>query len=287
MPGARLQLPFDLCRRQLGFSKAKAFRRTCAARLVNRFPVIAEHLRDGRLTVTTLVLLRDLLDAERLDEILGRAAGRTEEQVEELVAALKPQPAPLDLFRRLPAAGTPTAAAEEVTVTGTGPELAPASERAAGTIKPISEELRVLRITVGKACAEKLERARAAFGGSLEQIIEHCLGVALTRYERRRRGVGRAQRGESRAQGRYVPAAVRDAVWRRDEGRCAHVGPTGVRCGETRKLELHHILSYARGGKATVDNLTLRCGAHNRFHAERELGKERVAQAISRARRRG
>src|SRR5512134_2437590 len=83
----------------LGYTKAAAFRRTTAARLLARFPVIADHLADGRLNLTTLVELRDVLAERRLDEVLSRAAGRTEEQVKELVAALAPRPAPDDLLR--------------------------------------------------------------------------------------------------------------------------------------------------------------------------------------------
>src|SRR5215467_6515567 len=86
----------------LGYSKAAAFRRTTAARLLARFPVVADYLADGRLGLTTLVELRDVLVPERLDEILGRAAGRTEEEVKALVAALALRPAPPDRFRRLP-----------------------------------------------------------------------------------------------------------------------------------------------------------------------------------------
>src|SRR3972149_885981 len=78
----------------LGYSKAAAFRRTTAARLLVRFPVGGDHLADGRLSLTTLVELRDVLVEERLHEILGRAAGRTEEEGKVLVAALAPRPAP-------------------------------------------------------------------------------------------------------------------------------------------------------------------------------------------------
>src|SRR5688500_12179412 len=46
----------------LGYSKAAAYRRTMAARLLARFPVIAEYLADGRLNLTTLVELRDVLE---------------------------------------------------------------------------------------------------------------------------------------------------------------------------------------------------------------------------------
>jgi hypothetical protein len=36
-------------------TKASAFRRTTAARLLARFPVVADYLADGRLNLTTLV----------------------------------------------------------------------------------------------------------------------------------------------------------------------------------------------------------------------------------------
>jgi hypothetical protein len=93
---------FSFCTDSLGLSKASAFRRTTAARLLARFPLAAEYLTDGRLNLTTLVELRDVLDVAHLIEILDRAAGRTEDQVKELVAALRPQAVPADLLRKLP-----------------------------------------------------------------------------------------------------------------------------------------------------------------------------------------
>ena len=226
---------FAYCVEHLGLSKASAFRRTAAARLVARFPVVADYLADGRLNLTTLVELRDVLVEDRLDEILGRAAGRTEEQVKELRAALAPRPAPADLFRRLP--------------------------------EPISEELRVLRVTVGADFARDLEAVRAALShhipdGNLAAVLHECLRVTLAVTTKRRRGAGRARpQGASQLDlaSRYVPAKVRDAVWRRDAGRCAFVSADGRRCGSTHQLELHHLLPFARGGAATVDGISLRC----------------------------
>jgi hypothetical protein len=93
---------FSFCMEALGLTKAATFRRTTAARLMARFPLVADYLMDGRLNLTTLVELRDVLDEEHLVEILDRAAGRTEDQVKELVAQLRPQPAPADLLRKLP-----------------------------------------------------------------------------------------------------------------------------------------------------------------------------------------
>jgi hypothetical protein len=76
---------FSFCTDRLGLTKASAFRRTTAARLLARLPIIAEYLADGRLNLTTLVELRDVLDEAHATEILDRAAGRTEDQVKQLV----------------------------------------------------------------------------------------------------------------------------------------------------------------------------------------------------------
>jgi 5-methylcytosine-specific restriction endonuclease McrA len=70
---------------------------------------------------------------------------------------------------------------------------------------------------------------------------------------------------------RHIPAAVRREVWRRDAGRCAFTGPAG-RCGETGFLEFHHVQPYVDDGPATVENIELRCRAHNQYEAELLFG---------------
>jgi 5-methylcytosine-specific restriction endonuclease McrA len=60
-------------------------------------------------------------------------------------------------------------------------------------------------------------------------------------------------------------------VWRRDDGRCAFVGTHG-RCTERGTLEFHHVQPYAAGGVTSIDNLQLRCRAHNQYEAEQFFG---------------
>src|SRR5437899_234264 len=55
---------FEYCQRHLHLPGGSAYRRIVAARLLRRFPQIGDFLRDGRLSLTTLTLLKDLL-AER------------------------------------------------------------------------------------------------------------------------------------------------------------------------------------------------------------------------------
>jgi 5-methylcytosine-specific restriction endonuclease McrA len=82
-----------------------------------------------------------------------------------------------------------------------------------------------------------------------------------------------------RQRGRHVPAAIRRAVFARDAGRCTHTSDTGQRCRETAWLELHHAKAFARGGEHRLENLTLRCRAHNALAAEDDFGKDVVARA--------
>lgn len=76
---------------------------------------------------------------------------------------------------------------------------------------------------------------------------------------------------------RTIPAHVRREVWRRDKGQCAFVGPRG-RCEARAFIEYHHVVPFARGGAATVDNIELRCRAHN-SHEAQLAGLARQAQA--------
>ncbi len=282
----------------LGYSKAAAFRRSTAARLLSRFSAIGPYLADGRLCLTTLVELRDVLDHDTLGAILDRAAGRTEDEVKELVAALRPQPAPRDLLRRLPtqpALPLALGPAPEQPVSS-GPAPAPPASRPPATVKPITDELRVLRMTVDRGFVADLEAARAALShvvpdGKFEKVIHECLRRTL-REVARRRGLAGPRRAATKVApqpgpgGRYIPAAVRREVWMRDDARCAFVGSDGHRCDSTVRLQVHHLQPFADGGPATADNLSLFCAAHNQYQAAKDgLAERRVSDTSAPARR--
>lgn len=81
---------------------------------------------------------------------------------------------------------------------------------------------------------------------------------------------------------RYVPVAVRRAVWQRDGGQCAFVDDQGNRCTERRFLEVDHIVAHARGGAATTGNCRLLCRSHNQHWARVTFGDDFVERARSR-----
>jgi hypothetical protein len=83
---------------------------------------------------------------------------------------------------------------------------------------------------------------------------------------------------------RYCPAAVARAVFLRDGQRCSYVAPDGRRCSARRCLELDHVDPWAVGGESTIENLRLRCRAHNQRYARQYYGKSRVDAAVQHAR---
>ena len=100
----------------------------------------------------------------------------------------------------------------------------------------------------------------------------------LEKLETKRYGQTKAPRKsleqtDTSATSRTIPAAVRRAVYMRDQGRCRFEDENGRRCSETEGLEFHHVVPYGRGGDHRVDNIEQRCRAHNLYEGEAEYGR--------------
>ncbi|MFL5321001.1 MAG: HNH endonuclease [Myxococcaceae bacterium] len=90
------------CESVLRWSNGKTGRNLAAARLLRRFPLGANYLRDGRLNCTTFCALRDVLTPENQVELFDRASNLTEQKVLELVAELAPRPDVPERLRKIP-----------------------------------------------------------------------------------------------------------------------------------------------------------------------------------------
>ena len=95
---------------------------------------------------------------------------------------------------------------------------------------------------------------------ALKRLLEDVLRQKCAMTKRPR------QNPQAASDAREIPAAVRRAVFKRDGGQCAFVGLQG-RCTERAFLEYHHCQPFAAGGKASVENIELRCRAHNAYEA--------------------
>ena len=164
------------------------------------------------------------------------------------------------------------------------------STRACPLVTPLAPERYKVQFTIDQKTHDKLRRAQdllrhAVPNGDPAEIFNRALTLLVEQLEKAKlASTTRAGRQRSLApESRRVPAAVRRIVWARDEGRCAFVGGEG-RCRETAFLEFHHVTPYARGGKATVDQIQLRCRAHNQYEAVEAFGPRALIvreQAVS------
>lgn len=92
---------WEYCLRALHLREGAAGRRIGAMRVLRRFPVLVEALRDGRVCLSTLCALGPVLTAENVDALLAKAAFRTKAEVDAIAASVKPRVAPAQGLRRL------------------------------------------------------------------------------------------------------------------------------------------------------------------------------------------
>ena len=86
---------FAYCIGELRLSEDAAFKRIKGARAARRFPAIFAALADGRLHLSSVVLLAPHLTEDTGDEILAAAARKTKAEIEQFVAERFPRP---DMF---------------------------------------------------------------------------------------------------------------------------------------------------------------------------------------------
>ncbi len=307
---------FAWCTEALKLPAGSAWRRTTSARLLLRFPIIDTYLRDGRLCMSTLVALREVLDDGNHLELLERASGRTEEEVKVLAATIRPRPEVRESIR--PVQTRTVAVLQESSLFTSAPAAASGGEGPAETpapvsgrerkvdipvvlvpmppppprIEPIDAQRHSVRLTVGPEFMALLADVKSALShlvpdGNLEEILRLSMQKTLEVTARRQRAAVEKPVAEKPAPKpcttpkkwtRYVSAAVRRAVWKRDGGCCTFVGPDGRRCGSRYKLQLDHLKPFAWGGEPTVENLTVRCAEHNLHRAREHFGPRHMAK---------
>ena len=162
-------------------------------------------------------------------------------------------------------------------------------------VAPLSAERYALQVTISQSAYEKLRHAQALLGhqispGEIAPVLERALDALIAQLEKRKFAATSRPRPQSRpkaAHPRYIPAAVKRAVWQRDGGQCTFVSESGRRCRERSALEFDHVDPVACGGEATVGRVRLRCRAHNQYAAERAFGSEFMSHKRHEAQRAG
>ena len=278
------------CTRCLHLSEHAAYGRIEAARAARKFPVVLELLRDGSITLTAVCLLANHLTPENHRDLLEAARHKSKRDVEAQVAALRPVPDVRSLVRKLPESklmspsGVAACVGQNVTPTLTASEdgreqpPAPQIRDAPPVIAPLAPERYKVQLTIGRDTYNKLRKAQDLLrhvvpNGDPAVVFDRALTLLLKDLERSKLGKTERPRmkASATAHGRHVAAVVRREVWARDGGQCAFVGTNGP-CAERGFLEFHHVIPFADGGPTTVDNLQLRCRAHNAYEATEYFG---------------
>lgn len=162
------------------------------------------------------------------------------------------------------------------------------------TVEPLSPSRYRVQFTASAELREKLQRLQALMrasvpDGDLAAIIDAAVTEKLERLEARRFGKTASPRktvahADTAPSSRHIPAPVRRAVHKRDEGRCTYQDARGKRCSATRRLEFHHHdRPFGRGGPHSVENVRLMCREHNQLLAELDYGREKMSRFRRRA----
>ncbi len=239
---------FYFLHRELGLSKGAAHYRKTAAELVQRFPDIVEPLRDGRLCLTTVVEVANVLTPQNRAEVLPRFFGLSKREAQEVAAELRPREVPprRDVVTAVRAPAPPALALELPVAVDRGQELvhlanqppaaavAPepvhpvpsAPPRPRESVEPLTATETRVHVTVSRRFMKKLEDARDALshsrpGAGMEEILEAGLDLLLDRAAKRKGFVTKPLKTpRPSSDPDHVPAHVRRAVWERDEGKC-------------------------------------------------------------------
>jgi hypothetical protein len=323
--GAGFASMFTYCRDALSLSEDEAYRRIEAARVARRFPMALDLLVEGAINLTTMRLLAPHLRADNYAEVLETARGLKKAQVEELVARLAPRPDVPTSVRRLPAP-RPVAATPSPSSSSSSPSSSPSSpppssslpaaspvagatqdasptsttalrtpEAARAAVSALAPDRYKLQLTIGGDTLERLRLAKdllrhALPSGDDATVLDRALRALLEELMKKKfAATDRPRAGDRETKGaRYIPADVKRAVFVRDFGRCAFMGPSGRRCGERAFVEFHHVQPWAEDGRATTTNIELRCQRHNghewqQWCADRSQAEDGAGRLAARA----
>src|ERR1051326_2537987 len=156
--GAGCPSLFIYCTEVLRLSEHAAYGRIAAARASKRWPKILSLLATGEINLTTVVLLGPHLAEENHDAILEASRGKSNAEIERLIAALHPQPDITSSVRRLPdrallrattldRSRVTSPAAEPTAISGAVPHRVAESVAPRPIIAPLAPDRYLIKVT--------------------------------------------------------------------------------------------------------------------------------------------
>ncbi len=281
---------FEYCIGELRMSEDAALKRIQAARVAREFPEIFAAIADGRLHLSGVNVLARHLSPDNASALLAAATHRTKAEIERLVANWFPlldAPAavrPIESMHR-------DAAESAAPVGSSATQHAPAHVDASPRTEPVGGGRVAVTATVDHAKWQYVKEllSHQLPSGDIATMLDLALDALIAKLEKRKFAATKRPNAKlrmPRSCGRYIPAAIKREVWKRDGAQCTFTSAAGHRCTSRTRLEFDHVLEVARGGESTADNLRLRCRAHNQYAAEQTFGAEHMNRKREEARER-
>ena len=274
----------EFCRKEIGLSESSAWKRIQVCHLGLKIPYALELLENNQITLTNLSILSPCLNVENAEAILKEAAGLGRFAVEAIKARYIPKAEPRDSVTpisvksivplSLDVAPSPTKGLAEEEIKSV--PIAEPKETVRVRISYVADDTLIQSMNKVKSfLAHKYPNAR------LEEIEAEVYQFYLEAHDPQKKETKKKPKKGSPTQKmglvrhtRYIPVAVKRAVWKRDEGCCSHRYENGTRCRSTYKLQFDHIVLFRDGGRSdSMENLRLLCAVHNQFEADRKIGK--------------
>jgi predicted restriction endonuclease len=228
-------------------SEAVAFALIAVARKSKAIPTLRHAIRDGKISPSKASRVAAHITNENAEELIEFTRTHTTKQID------------FEIAKRSPKAST------------------------RDRVKPISEDLVEIKVTISRKGYENLQRAQSlmaqkgkpsTLGATIEAETEFYLNAQdpvrkAKRSQAKRVCLNRVNKSKSAMRPatsikrRPLNAAQRQAVHSRDEGRCTHRGADGKRCNSDRWVDIHHIILVSQGGSNDPENLTTLCSFHH------------------------
>ena len=276
----------------LGLSEGAAQRRIAACRLSRQIPAVKEAISTGALSLANAAALNRFINHEKKD---GRP--QTTEQKKSL----------LDEVRGLSQAEC------EKKLYEASPKFETSQK---DSLKPISAEQSLLKITLDSKVAEKLKLLKDRLShkmpnASYAELIQYLIQDKLEQIEKKMtpkptrekptmqrkadapiaaataaaKIVEQSTCQPTSVQRKAIPMNIRRILWKRSGGRCEYEALDGKKCASTKFLEVDHIQSVALGGCNELLNCRLVCRIHNQLFAKETFSSKWMEKFIPTLRR--
>jgi len=266
---------YEYAVKELGYSEGAAHRRIASMRLLKEIPELESKVESGTLPLSTLAQAHSFFRTEKIKQ----------PQIKREVLLALENKSQREVQRNLLSRSTQ------------------AEKHFREALTPYSESHHKMSILLDEYMLNDLEELRSLLSSShshlsLQEVIQYALKKALEIKRPKAPKLQKVPRPlistptseskkrllsskEYRHRSRYIPINIRRQVWSRDQGCCNFRDEiTGKLCATKYGLQLDHIHDFASGGTHTVENLRLRCRAHNTLAAVERFGSRKMSRYV-------